>query len=632
MTDDEVPLLSVCMIVKNEEAVLGRALASAAHLGAELVVVDTGSTDRTVEIAQAAGACVHHFEWIDDFSAARNFAFARAHGQWMLVLDADEELEPDFRERVALALRKTTASALRICVTAIDDRGDAQMALMSTRLVRNGKGYGYEGRVHEDVTANILRAGGTIEDTDLALVHCGYTSAESARKGRQARNIALLEAAHRAAPDDPRYWHYLGIEHRVKGDLAGASAWFDRVLARAPEHELAAWSASGLAEIHELERDPDAAWHAAQLGARGVVGRIHCLVQLGRLALREGDADTARWCAESIERAPGDDLTDRATSLERATELRAGAHLERGATPKVRGFLVEAVARYPRNTVLAELLVKACEGLLGRGRGALDAIRRANNASVVVAAAMNAAFCAGAYQACIDMGEKAAIICEMWAFALARQGRLDQAREALLSFGDRVAAHAVVFGLAYADEAAIAHGLAASAAAHAEALALVRAGAKVPARLVWIITSWLALASSLREEGAAAALARSLPWPTAEREAFRALAAYDAGEPAAALARALEHPTEPSSFEVIALVAHAHGDHAAAATMATMRAKAGDAPVRLYLRGADALARLGRRQDAETLLAMGREARRHSRALATVPSDLKSAKSARSNT
>src|SRR5437867_2509435 len=101
MSASATPLLSICMIVKNEEENLARALGSAAGLDAELVVVDTGSTDGTVEVARRAGARVLEFPWVDDFSAARNFGFESARGRWLLVLDADEELTDDLRERVS---------------------------------------------------------------------------------------------------------------------------------------------------------------------------------------------------------------------------------------------------------------------------------------------------------------------------------------------------------------------------------------------------------------------------------------------------------------------------------------------------------------------------------------------------
>src|SRR5687767_11282614 len=84
------PFLSLSMIVKNEEAALDACLRSARALCDELVVVDTGSTDRTVEIAERHGARVLHFAWCDDFAAARNFALDHTNGEWVLHLDADE--------------------------------------------------------------------------------------------------------------------------------------------------------------------------------------------------------------------------------------------------------------------------------------------------------------------------------------------------------------------------------------------------------------------------------------------------------------------------------------------------------------------------------------------------------------
>ena len=612
------------MIVKNEESVIARALTSAKNMTgceAELVVVDTGSTDRTVAIAEELGAKVFHFTWINDFSAARNHAFACATGAWMMVLDADEELTQEFRAAAFALLDDSDLHGLRMPVIGVDDRGVKQMTLMSTRLVRNDHGYGYEGRVHEDVTMSILRAGGPMKDTTaVSLVHYGYTAKETARKDRRGRNIELLEAAHQAHPEDPRYWHYLGIEWRSAGDLQAAAAWFDRVLAKAPSYELAAWSASGLAAIHEAEEDLGTAWAVVEGGLRGTAGRINCLVQMGAIAVREGDADTARWCADELERNPTDDFTSRASGLERSAELRAAALVEKSGTgptkesAKARDFLVASVKKYPQNTVLAALLVRVSESALGRGKGVSDAMKRAGQATVV-AASMNAAYQSGAHAACAELGEKTKIASEMWTFALAKLGRIDEARKELFSFGERSTLHAVVFALAYDDEAAFAHATAALSAPEVEALALVRAGTRVPARFTSFLTAWLRFAIGLREDGAATKLTKCLPWSSAEREAFRALATFHAGEPTAALTRALEHPTELAAMEVIGLVAHQHGDFAAAATMLSMRAKAGDASVRVHLKGADALLRLGRKADAAHILALGCESRPFSRAL-----------------
>lgn len=624
MIERPAPLLSICMIVKNEESVIARALSSAKNmtgLEAELVVVDTGSTDRTVEIAESLGAKVFHFTWINDFSAARNHAFSCATGEWLMVLDADEELTQDYRDNIFRLLDGSDVHGYRIAAMGVDDTGAKQMTLMSTRIIKNGHGYKYEGRVHEDVTSSIHAAGGKREDTTLvSVVHYGYTAKETARKDRRGRNIELLEAANQASPEDPRYWHYLGLELRGAGDLQAAAGWFDRVLAKAPTFELAAWSASGLAAIHEAEEDLGTAWALADSGVRGGAGRINCLVQMGAIAIREGDADTARWCADELERNPTDDFTSRATGLEHATELRAAA-LALTGSKKARDFLVASTKKYPRNTALATLFVKLSEETLGRGRGASDAMKRVAQAPVV-AAAMNAAYQNGAYNACAELGDKTKVGSEMWTFALAKLGRIDEARDALLAFGERSAMHALVFGLAYDDEAALAHARPMLHGPQVEALTHVTAGTRVPARLTSFLTAWLRLAVALREDKASTMIARCLPWTAGEREAFRALVTFNSGEPNAALTRALEHPTELAAQEVIGLVAHQHGDYAAAATMLSMRGKAGDASARVYLKGADALLRLGRKADAAQLIALGREARPASRALLALGKEL----------
>ena len=87
--------LSQCMIVKNEEKNIERALSWGKDIMYEQIVVDTGSTDRTVEIAKGMGAKVYHFEWIDDFAAAKNYAIEQAKGDWIAFLDADEYFPPE---------------------------------------------------------------------------------------------------------------------------------------------------------------------------------------------------------------------------------------------------------------------------------------------------------------------------------------------------------------------------------------------------------------------------------------------------------------------------------------------------------------------------------------------------------
>jgi glycosyltransferase involved in cell wall biosynthesis len=98
--------LSLCMIVKNEEATLSKSLSSVKNVVDEMVVLDTGSTDRTPEIAKKFGAKVHHFEWCNDFSAARNEALKYVTGDWILVLDADETLSQKIVPQLQQAIRR----------------------------------------------------------------------------------------------------------------------------------------------------------------------------------------------------------------------------------------------------------------------------------------------------------------------------------------------------------------------------------------------------------------------------------------------------------------------------------------------------------------------------------------------
>src|SRR5271166_5941014 len=98
--------LSLAMIVRNEGATIERVLGCAKLFADEMVVVDTGSTDDTVAKAEAVGAIVHRFAWVDDFAAARNFAFSKCAGDWIVWLDGDDVISPENQERI-LDLKRT---------------------------------------------------------------------------------------------------------------------------------------------------------------------------------------------------------------------------------------------------------------------------------------------------------------------------------------------------------------------------------------------------------------------------------------------------------------------------------------------------------------------------------------------
>jgi len=218
--------LSVCLIVKNEERFLAQCLKSVKDVAQQIVVVDTGSTDRTVEIAKEFGAEVHSFTWCDDFSAARNAALEHATGDWVLALDADEELAAKDHDTLRKAMSDASAMAWRLPIVDIGRELDGCSYV--PRLFRNGPGLFYLGRVHEQVFSSIevRRAEWGLENKigDATLIHHGYTQELVRDRNKIERNLQLLEKAVEELPDEPHLLMNLGLELSRSGREAEAFA------------------------------------------------------------------------------------------------------------------------------------------------------------------------------------------------------------------------------------------------------------------------------------------------------------------------------------------------------------------------------------------------------------------------
>jgi tetratricopeptide (TPR) repeat protein len=206
--------LTVCLITKNEERFLGKCLESVQGLARQIVLVDTGSTDRTLQIAERFGAEVHSILWIDDFSAARNAALEKARGDWVLFLDADEELIAADREKLLRLMKDPTAIGYRLPM--IDREHEEEGVNYVPRLFRNAPGLFYVGRVHEQVFSSleVRRAEWGLENKigDATLLHHGYTKEIVASRGKVARNLRLLELAIEELPGEPNLLMNLGLE------------------------------------------------------------------------------------------------------------------------------------------------------------------------------------------------------------------------------------------------------------------------------------------------------------------------------------------------------------------------------------------------------------------------------------
>ncbi len=367
------PRISLCLIARDEEAMLPGCLASAEGVVDELVVVDTGSTDRTPALARAAGALVLTRPWDDDFSAPRNLAARHATGDWLLVLDADERLAPGAGPalRRALAAADFDVGLLRLHNASRADATPAEVVsgaarfgspALLPRLVRNVGGPEWRGIVHESVGEWLLRRGGRRGLVGLDVAHLGALPSVRRRRDKAERNAALLRRWLAGAPEDVTPAGYLAIELLDLGRLEEAEAVVERAWALVPAQP--AWRC-----LHRL----------------GMVRAI--------LALRAGDAPRALETAEVAEARNGphpdwDYLRGAALEL-RADAAPAGAPARAEGLAAAEAAVAAAKARLERGPPVdfAGLAVPARLHLhlgtlrLRRGDGAgavgpLEALRR----------------------------------------------------------------------------------------------------------------------------------------------------------------------------------------------------------------------------------------------------------------
>ncbi|MFJ7729434.1 glycosyltransferase [Neobacillus sp. NPDC097160] len=179
--------ISLCMIVKNEEETLERCLQSVRDIVDEIVIVDTGSTDRTKELASKWTLNVYDFEWIHDFAAARNFSYTKATMDYILWLDADDILLPEDCEKLS-KLKKSLSSEIDAVSMPyhcdFDDNGNVTLTVRRFRLVKRLNNYQWEGAVHEDL---VIR-NGCFYDSDIVVMHRkNYKTADP------DRNIKIYE-------------------------------------------------------------------------------------------------------------------------------------------------------------------------------------------------------------------------------------------------------------------------------------------------------------------------------------------------------------------------------------------------------------------------------------------------------
>ena len=297
--------LSVCMIARNEHANIGRAIKSFAGLADELVVVDTGSTDDTREIARALGARVLDVPWCDDFSASRNAAVAAARGEWVFWLDCDEALLPRSQDHVRAAMCEQDVVGYSILRQDIfnEQSSAAYTEMWQQRLFRRKAASCFVGRCHPQFAPPLDTIGTVREAPGILLRHWGYLAPLRLAKLQRAAKLLELELK-----DRPGRFYYvveLGRTLLLMGDARGrqvmaqAAAMVDRSGASPPE-TMAGPLLEYLLRLPEPELP--AGWTAAEVRRLAMGWFPKSVPLLTRLAKEYVSAGDFARAAELLER------------------------------------------------------------------------------------------------------------------------------------------------------------------------------------------------------------------------------------------------------------------------------------------------------------------------------------------
>ena len=229
--------ITACVIVKNEEKCIGRWLESVAGYADEIIVVDTGSTDRTIELVKAQRAQLYTFPWTGDFSAAKNYALEQATGNWIVFLDADEYFSPATVKNIRSVLTELHPQK-NICgvmcrLVNIDTEQNNKFigATVQVRIFRNTSKLRYYGRVHEALT--IPRDKSVELVKEIEIIHTGYTA--SIVRKKIERNLQLLQEKiqDNGGKITPRDYRYLVDCYYGLGEYEQALGYAEKALQQA---------------------------------------------------------------------------------------------------------------------------------------------------------------------------------------------------------------------------------------------------------------------------------------------------------------------------------------------------------------------------------------------------------------
>ncbi|HLJ96642.1 MAG TPA: glycosyltransferase, partial [Gemmataceae bacterium] len=295
--------ISLCMIAKNEEANLPTCLTSVKDLVHDMTIVDTGSTDRTKDVASQLGARVIDFAWVDSFAAARNESIRWATGDWILWLDGDEHFDADNRDKLRILFTKLKPELAAYVIkqrSAPEHAGNSATLVDQVRLFRNRPEIRWRYRVHEQILPALREAGHAIRFTEICLEHTGYQDAALLVR-KTERNLRLLHLQEAEDPDDPFILFNLGWVYQDTGQAAKAIPYLRRSLALSqPGDSIVRKLYTLLAQAFRTSGQAREALAACR------AGRAHCpddpelLFQEAQLLREQGQPASAEACLRQL--------------------------------------------------------------------------------------------------------------------------------------------------------------------------------------------------------------------------------------------------------------------------------------------------------------------------------------------
>jgi tetratricopeptide (TPR) repeat protein len=223
------PDLSVCMIVKNESEQIAEALSNFRAFADEMVVVDTGSTDNTRSIVERLTPHLFHYQWCDDFSAARNFSLQQARGRYIVWLDADDRFDGEMQQKVRMLKRYLDGDKAFYFILHDTNAQGISRSCYQLRCLPRIPGIRFHGRVHEQVYPSVLAAGLKTVTTDIVITHHGYHD-QNVSLQKTRRNLTILERERDEGRDDEHIHFYLATSYRTLGRDTEAIGSMERAI------------------------------------------------------------------------------------------------------------------------------------------------------------------------------------------------------------------------------------------------------------------------------------------------------------------------------------------------------------------------------------------------------------------